>query len=183
MSRYLMGAILALCLTAPVHADELAFRETSGPWVVAGDPGLAACLALGANNGSGTDLKIVRYAADENYLFVLSNPAWKSLEVDDLRIKAVFLDSAGQPTDLWDLSATGDRNSDGLPMVKWSINRAQNDGESFVRQFSRASEIYFARGEVPIALFDLTGSAGAIAALDRCTTQNRLDRNYDPFAK
>lgn len=171
-------------IPAPKDPDRhVAFDEWHGDWHVAGDPELGACMLLGSTSTyNGTTMTVAAVAAQDVYQFALRNPAWNSLADGAMRLKATFHDSSGKITDLWDLDTVTASSDNGGPRINWAIDRARNDAASFVGEMAGASELWFFNGTVPVAKFKLSGSAKALAALDRCRAQIRIDPSFDPFA-
>lgn len=179
-----MALVGATMMQTEGDADDkrpAAFQEQVGPWLVMGDPKAGACLMLLASEGN-TSLGVAAVPSRSDLVFSISNDAWKSLgDEKSSKLNAEFY-SSGEITDLWNLSVTSYNNEERGPVINWTIDRAANDGASFVQQFSTASEIRLLRDKVPVAKFNLGGSAKAVGRLMACREVLRNHPDFDPFA-
>ncbi len=176
-----------LMLTAPALAEdegEPSFVEHVGDWVVAGDERMSACVAWRLTNDRATKLTLASAASRSTVRIALANPAWRSLpDSDNLRITATFVNAQSKITDMWDLSTTSSSTANDGPRILFDIDRASNDRSSFIDQFKKAHAVWFWKGEVPIAKFDLQRSSAMIDSLFLCRAKMRIDDDFDPFAK
>lgn len=178
----MIGLLLLVAVQQSNGDRSPAFNETHGRWRIAGDRELGACLAT-LNTMGPTELTVVTRPNEADLLFALNNPAWKSLkDADQSRLWAHML-TRGQITDSWNLAVSSYNGNGRGPLINFKIDRAKNDGASFVRQFAGAETISFMRDKVPVASFSLAGSKQAIDRLLACRSYLRADAGFDPFAE
>lgn len=178
-------ALLPLCIAlAPsgALAESAPFLKRVGQWMIAGDGDVGACLMTGPP-ASGTSMTIASLPHRETIMVALANPAWKSLpDDDDASIDATFSGAKGI-TDSWRLKTRFTSADKGGPRINFEIERAANDGASFIDQMKRSTRLTFWRkGTVALASYPLVGSAAAIDTLFACRTHLRTAPDFDPFA-
>jgi hypothetical protein len=153
--------------------------------MIMGDHELGTCFATLRAPG-GTSLAINAHPTKDEFDFVLKNEAWKSLiDNADIRLEALFLNSANKVTDLWNLDSVSHSEASNGPSIGFSILRAKNDRADFVQGLQAASSIaFFKEGtSVIVARFDLPQSSAAIDTLKGCRTRLQISDTFDPFEK
>jgi hypothetical protein len=159
-----------------------AFNRTIGAWQIAGDVSVGACIMVLERVGP-TSLSVASVPGASDLVFSLSNNAWRSLKDDAPGKLVAQLFSRGELSDMWTLSIVSYNSASRGPVINFTIERAVNDGASFIDQFSESDAISFYRDKVPVAHFDLSGSAAGIKELLACRSYLRADPNFDPFAQ
>jgi hypothetical protein len=170
--------------TAAVAQDNRSvdFDRTVGNWRIVGDRQLGTCLTTPLSSSNGASLSIASPANDAALTFSLQSEAWMSLKNEESsRLWAHFL-TRGKITDSWNLDVVSRNDGKIKPTILFTIERAKNDGASFIDQFSAADQIAFFRDKVPVAIFDLKGSSAAVNQLLACRAILRADPSFDPFA-
>ena len=168
--------------SAPARDVPVAYNRQVGQWHVVGDRALGACI-LSLEAPGRTQLRVAATGQQAELVFSLKNNAWKSLPDDkEGRLWAHF--STGRTlTDSWNLSVVSYNSDERGPVLNFTIDRAKNDGASFIEQFSAADSVSFFREKVPVATFDLQGSSQGIGLLVGCRAYLRADPSFDPFAE
>lgn len=176
----MMFLVAAALLSAQASDGPAAFNKTVGQWQIAGDRDVKLCVMTAVQQGA-TSLTVLSFPQAASLTFSLKNDAWRSLADDEKgRLSAHFI-AGGEVTDVWDLAIVSYNNKERGPIINFTIDRAKNDGASFIQQFSGAQSISFHRDKVPVARFELKQSAKAIATLLSCREYLRASPDFDPF--
>lgn len=163
-------------------AADASFQREVGQWTIAGDREVGACLMYSKSTNA-TKMTIASLPHQETIRIALTNPAWKSLTDDDAAtIDATFSDAKGI-SDSWKLASTFTSAAKGGPRINFEIEKAANNGASFIDQMRSSMRLTFWRkGTVSLASYSLADSGAAISALMSCRTHLRTAPDFDPFA-